>query len=102
MFNQVSANIAAQKQAGLFEESAEDFVLVAQDLKGNDVEAEAVDAAPAGYKAVDAADPEKPCVGCAFWASRNGSWSGCDKPVGACGCAPFSRADGRLVIFVKA
>ena len=39
MFNQVSANIAAQKQAGLFEDGAEDFVLVAQDLKGKDVPA---------------------------------------------------------------
>lgn len=38
MFNQVSANIAAQKQASLFEGSAEDFALVAQDAKGKDVE----------------------------------------------------------------
>lgn len=39
MFNQVSANIAAQKQAGLFEEGSEDFALVSQDLKGNDINA---------------------------------------------------------------
>lgn len=48
MFNQVSANIAAQKQAGLFEEGAEDFVLLAQDLNGNDVEPAAAVAGAAG------------------------------------------------------
>ena len=37
MFNQVSANIAAQKQAGLFDEGPDDFALVSQDRKGNDV-----------------------------------------------------------------
>ena len=40
MFNQVSANIAAQKQASLFECDADGFALVAQDKKGNDVAAE--------------------------------------------------------------
>ena len=45
MFNQVSANIAAQKQAGLFEEGAEDFVLVSQDKKGQDVAAQVAGAA---------------------------------------------------------
>jgi hypothetical protein len=39
MFNQVSANIAAQKQAGLFEEGPEEFALVSQDKKGQDVPA---------------------------------------------------------------
>lgn len=43
MFNQVSANIAAQKQAGLFEEGPEEFALVSQDKKGHDVAAAPVD-----------------------------------------------------------
>lgn len=38
LFNQTSANIAAQKQASLFEGSAEgDFDLVSQDAAGDDV-----------------------------------------------------------------
>ena len=101
MFNQVSANIAAQKQAGLFEEGPEEFALVAQDKKGKDVAAEEVDAPPAGFKAIDAYSAERPCVGCAFWAA-DGKWNSCGKPVGGPGCSPFSRQDGRLVIFVKA
>ena len=40
MFLQASAKIAAQQQASLFEGSADDFELVAQDAAGNDVEAE--------------------------------------------------------------
>lgn len=63
MFNQVSANIAAQKQAGLFEEGPEEFALVAQDKKGKDVAAAVASAAgkaleelfPFGYRSSESA-----------------------------------------------
>lgn len=41
MFNQVSANIAAQQQADLFGDDSSGFALAAQDAKGNSVAAEA-------------------------------------------------------------
>lgn len=38
MFTTIAGNIAAQQQGSLLEGTAEDFALVAQDAKGNDVE----------------------------------------------------------------
>ena len=54
MFNQVAANIAAQQQASLFEAPADEFALVSQDVKGNDVPAAPAPAEPAADYSLEA------------------------------------------------